>query len=172
MRQENQPNPPPPPPEHKKDACESAGERFRKLQPPTFDGRVDPVQAEQWIRTTERTLAYAKVPDADMHLIWLPPMSSRALDAEQAEKDVLNEEKNRRERLAREMQRSFKPSFQGNRGGQTQVQHPQDMKRKGAPTQQTRPDQGKRPKTDKWTTTTTIPPCPSCGKNHSGECRK
>ena len=64
-RQENQPNPPPPPPQPRQDASESAGERFRKLQPPTFDGGVDPIQAEQWIRTTERMLAYAKVPDAD-----------------------------------------------------------------------------------------------------------
>ncbi|PON73740.1 hypothetical protein PanWU01x14_056280, partial [Parasponia andersonii] len=48
----------------------------------------------------------------------------RALDAEQTEKNVLDEEKIRRERLARELQRSFKPGFQGNRGGQTQVQHP------------------------------------------------
>ncbi|PON33435.1 hypothetical protein PanWU01x14_352840, partial [Parasponia andersonii] len=62
-------------------------------------------------------------------------IADRALDVEQAEKDVLNEEKIRRERLAREMQRSFRPGFQGNRGGQTQVQCPQDMKRKGAPTQ-------------------------------------
>ncbi|PON66870.1 hypothetical protein PanWU01x14_106560, partial [Parasponia andersonii] len=46
------------------------------------------------------------------------------------------------------------------------------MKRKGAPTQQTRPNQGKRPKTDQWTITITISPCPSCGKNHSRECRK
>ncbi|PON80486.1 hypothetical protein PanWU01x14_000420, partial [Parasponia andersonii] len=59
----------------------------------------------------------------------------RALDAEQVEKDVLDEEKIRRERLAREMQRSFRPSFQGNRGGHTQVQCPQDMKRRGALTQ-------------------------------------
>ncbi|PON33468.1 hypothetical protein PanWU01x14_352450 [Parasponia andersonii] len=38
MRQENQPNPPPPPPQHRQDASESAGERFRILQPPTFYG--------------------------------------------------------------------------------------------------------------------------------------
>ncbi|PON50125.1 hypothetical protein PanWU01x14_225670 [Parasponia andersonii] len=68
-------------------------------------------------------------------------IADRALDAEQAEKDVLDEEKVKRERLAREMQRGFRPGFQGNRGGQTQIQRPQDMKRKGAPTQQTRPDQ-------------------------------
>ncbi|PON35762.1 hypothetical protein PanWU01x14_333640 [Parasponia andersonii] len=60
MRQENQPNPPPPPPQQKKDTGESAGERFRKLQPLTFDGGIDPIEAEQWIRTTERMLAYAK----------------------------------------------------------------------------------------------------------------
>ena len=43
MRQENQPNPPPPPPQPRQDASESAGERFRKLQPPTFDSGVDPI---------------------------------------------------------------------------------------------------------------------------------
>ncbi|PON54677.1 LOW QUALITY PROTEIN: hypothetical protein TorRG33x02_301730, partial [Trema orientale] len=67
--------------------------------------------------------------------------SDRALDAEQAEKDVLDEERIRRERQAREMQRGFKLGFQGNRGGQIQIQRSQDIKRKGTPTQQTRPDQ-------------------------------
>ena len=98
--------------------------------------------------------------------------ADRALDAEQAERDVLDEEKIRRERQAREMQRGFRPNFRGNRGGQTYIQRPQDIKRKGAQAQQTRPDQGKRRRTDQGITTTTIPPCPSCGKNHSGECRK
>ena len=37
--------------------------------------------------------------------------ADRALDVEQAEKDVLDEEKIRRERQAREMQRGFKPNF-------------------------------------------------------------
>ncbi|PON39037.1 hypothetical protein PanWU01x14_307870 [Parasponia andersonii] len=63
-------------------------------------------------------LAYAKVPDADK-----VPYANRALDAEQADKDVLDEEKNRRERQAREMQRGFRPGFQVERG-QTQFQHP------------------------------------------------
>ncbi|PON58388.1 hypothetical protein TorRG33x02_291280, partial [Trema orientale] len=31
---------------------------------------------------------------------------------------------------------------------------------------------GKYPRTDQWTTTTTISPYPSCEKNHSGECLK
>ncbi|PON34407.1 hypothetical protein PanWU01x14_344690 [Parasponia andersonii] len=57
MRQENQPNPPPLPPQQRQDTGESAGERFRKLQPLTFDGGIDPIEAEQWIRTTERMLA-------------------------------------------------------------------------------------------------------------------
>ncbi|PON87707.1 hypothetical protein TorRG33x02_165510 [Trema orientale] len=44
----------------------------------------------------------------------------RALDTEQEEKDVLDEEKIRRKRQAREMQRGFRLSFQRNRGGQIQ----------------------------------------------------
>ena len=66
LRRNNQPVAPPPTPPLRQDTSDdSAGERFRKLQPPTFDGGVDPTQAEQWIRTTERMLAYAKVPDGD-----------------------------------------------------------------------------------------------------------
>ena len=66
MRKDNQPVAPPSAPPLRQDTSDdSAGERFRKLQPPTFDGGVDPIQAEQWIRTTECMLAYAKVRDGD-----------------------------------------------------------------------------------------------------------
>ena len=65
IRRDNQLVPPPPTLPLRQDTNESAGERFRKLQPPTFNGGVDPIQAEQWIRTTERMLAYAKVPEGD-----------------------------------------------------------------------------------------------------------
>ena len=65
MRRDNHPVAPPlePPPRH--DTSGSNGERFRKLQPSNFDGGVDLIQAEQWIRTTEHMLAYAKVPNGD-----------------------------------------------------------------------------------------------------------
>ena len=46
MRQDNQLVLPPPTPPSRQDTSESVGERFRKLQPPTFDGGVDPIQAE------------------------------------------------------------------------------------------------------------------------------
>ena len=99
-------------------------------------------------------------------------IADRALDAEQAERDVLDEEKIRRERQAREMQRGFRPGFQANRGEQTQFQRPQDMKRRGVPTQQPRPDQGKRPRIDQGTPTAGLLQCKLCGKNHIGECRR
>ena len=54
--------------------------------------------------------------------------ADRALEAEQAENDILDEERAIRERLAREAQRNFRPGYQGGRGGQTQVQRPQDVK--------------------------------------------
>ncbi|PON73325.1 hypothetical protein PanWU01x14_058290, partial [Parasponia andersonii] len=65
MRQENQHIPPAPPPQQRQDVSESARERLRKFQAPTFDGRVDRIQTEQQIRTVECILAYAKVLDAD-----------------------------------------------------------------------------------------------------------
>ena len=65
MRRDNQPIAPPLAPLPRQDTSDSAGERFRKLQPPTFNGGVDPIQAKQWIWMIECMLAYAKVPDGD-----------------------------------------------------------------------------------------------------------
>ena len=35
---------------------------FRRLNPPTFEGGVDPITANQWLRTMERMIEVAKVP--------------------------------------------------------------------------------------------------------------
>ena len=96
----------------------------------------------------------------------------RALEAEQAEKDILDEERAIRERQARQAHQNFRPGYQGGIGGQTQVQCPQDAKRKMTPFQQPRPDQGKHPKTDQKNTTTSLPQCVVCDKFYDGECRK
>ena len=65
MRRDNQPIAPLLAPPPRQDTSKSTGERLRKLQPSIFDGEVDLIQAEQWIRTTERMLVYAKVPNGD-----------------------------------------------------------------------------------------------------------
>ena len=44
-------------------------------------------------------------------------ITDRALEAEQAKKDILDEGKAIRERYAREAQRNFRPGYQGGRGG-------------------------------------------------------
>ena len=46
MRQDNQPVAPPLTPPPSQDTSDSACERFKKLQPLTFDGGVDPIQEE------------------------------------------------------------------------------------------------------------------------------
>ena len=61
MRRDNQPIAPP----QRQDTSDSARERLQKLQTPNFDGRVDPIHAEQWIRIIVQMLAYPKVPDVD-----------------------------------------------------------------------------------------------------------
>ena len=44
-------------------------------------------------------------------------IADRALEVEQAEKDILDEERAIRERQAREAQRNFKFGYQGGKGG-------------------------------------------------------
>ena len=41
----------------------NAGSEFRRLNPPTFEGGVDPIVADQWLRTIERMIEVAKVPE-------------------------------------------------------------------------------------------------------------
>ena len=65
MKRDNQPITLPPTPLLRQDTSDSARERFKKLHPPTFDGEVDSILAEQWIGTTDAMLAYAKAPDGD-----------------------------------------------------------------------------------------------------------
>ena len=67
-------------------------------------------------------------------------IADRALEVEQAEKDILDEERAIRERQARQAHQNFRPGYQGGRGGQIQVQCPQDAKRKMTPFQQPRRD--------------------------------
>ena len=40
--------------------------KFRRLNPPTFEGSVDPIAADQWLRTMERMIEVAKVPEEEM----------------------------------------------------------------------------------------------------------
>ncbi|CAI9782277.1 unnamed protein product [Fraxinus pennsylvanica] len=44
---------------------ENVGERFRKLNPPIFDGTIEPMKAEEWVRTTENVFKYSRVPDTE-----------------------------------------------------------------------------------------------------------
>ena len=67
-------------------------------------------------------------------------IADRALEAEDAENDILDEERTIRERLSRKAQRNFRPDHQGDRGGQPQVQRPQDAERKMTPFQQPQTD--------------------------------
>ena len=46
-------------------------------------------------------------------------IADRALEVEQAKKDILDEEKAIRERQARKTHQNFRPGYQGGRGGQT-----------------------------------------------------
>ena len=41
------------------------GSEFRRLNPPTFKGGVDPIAANQWLRTMERMIEVAKVPEEE-----------------------------------------------------------------------------------------------------------
>ncbi|XP_024042657.1 uncharacterized protein LOC112099526 [Citrus clementina] len=50
--------------EHGK-AMNNAGSEFRRLNPPTFEGGVDPITADQWLRTMERMIEVAKVPEEE-----------------------------------------------------------------------------------------------------------
>ncbi|OWK25869.1 hypothetical protein AJ87_00070 [Rhizobium yanglingense] len=41
-------------------------ERFQRLRPPVFDGQsTDPIVAEEWIRTMEDMMTYAKIEDRE-----------------------------------------------------------------------------------------------------------
>ena len=84
----------------------------------------------------------------------------------------MDEERAIRERQAREAQQNFRPSHQGGKGGQTQVQHSQDVKWKMTLFQQPQLDRGKRPKTDQRNTTIGLPQCAIYGTFHGEECRK
>ena len=57
-------------------------------------------------------------------------ITDKALEVEQAKKNILDEEKAIRERQAKEAPRNFRYSYQGGNGGQTQVQRPQDTKKR------------------------------------------
>ena len=46
-------------------AMNNAGSEFRRLNPPTFEGGVDPIAADQWLRTMERMIEVAKVPEKE-----------------------------------------------------------------------------------------------------------
>ena len=67
-------------------------------------------------------------------------ITDRVLEAEQVEKDILDEERAITERQVRKAQRNFRLGYQGGRGGQPQVQRPRDAKRKMTPFQQPRTD--------------------------------
>ena len=38
------------------------GERFRRLDPPTFEDVIDPTAADDWLRTLENMFQYSRVP--------------------------------------------------------------------------------------------------------------
>ncbi|XP_052177504.1 uncharacterized protein LOC127791561 [Diospyros lotus] len=52
-----------PPPENPKNNV-ALVEQFRKLQPPTFEGELDPLVAEDWISSIERIFNLINYPDA------------------------------------------------------------------------------------------------------------
>ena len=43
-------------------AMNNAKREFRRLNPPTFEGGVDFITTEQWLRTMERMIEVAKLP--------------------------------------------------------------------------------------------------------------
>ena len=46
-------------------AVNNTESEFRRLNPPTFEGGVDPIAADQWLRTMERIVEVAKVPEEE-----------------------------------------------------------------------------------------------------------
>ncbi|KAH9769491.1 hypothetical protein KPL71_012021 [Citrus sinensis] len=50
-------------------AMNNVGSEFRRLNPPTFKGSVDPIAADQWLQTMERMIEVAKVPEEEKVLI-------------------------------------------------------------------------------------------------------
>ena len=46
-------------------AMNNDGSEFRRLNPPTFKGGVDPIAVDQWLRTMERMIEVAKVPEEE-----------------------------------------------------------------------------------------------------------
>ena len=44
-------------------AKNNAGSEFRRLNPPTFEGGVNPIAVDQWLQTMERMIEVAKVPE-------------------------------------------------------------------------------------------------------------
>ena len=46
-------------------AMNNARSEFRRLNPPTFEGSVNPITADQWLRTMERMIEVAKVPEEE-----------------------------------------------------------------------------------------------------------
>ncbi|PON60081.1 hypothetical protein PanWU01x14_155950 [Parasponia andersonii] len=136
MRQEHQYIPPTQPPQQGQDVSESTEKRFRKLQPSTFDGGFDELsryapymvatnelKVDQFMQGLRKTIV-RDLKSGGIRGVPFAQIADRALDTEQAEKDVLDEENIRRERQAQDMQRGFRPGFPENRGGQIQVQHP------------------------------------------------
>lgn len=43
----------------------NTGSKFRRLNPPIFEGSVDPIAADQWLRTMERMIEVAKVAEEE-----------------------------------------------------------------------------------------------------------
>ena len=56
---------PPPLPPNAREHTDHVGERFRKLNPPIFEGGSDPMVAEEWMKTIEGMLNYAGILDAE-----------------------------------------------------------------------------------------------------------
>ena len=46
-------------------AMNNTGREFRRLNPPTFEGGVDSIAADQWLRTMKRIIEVAKVPEEE-----------------------------------------------------------------------------------------------------------
>ncbi|KAL2520152.1 uncharacterized protein Fot_24075 [Forsythia ovata] len=44
---------------------ENAGERFRNLNPPVFEGTNDLMKPEEWLRTIDNIFKYNRVPDIE-----------------------------------------------------------------------------------------------------------
>ena len=46
-------------------AMNNVGSEFKRLNPPTFEGGVDPITTDQWLRTMERMIEVVKVPEEE-----------------------------------------------------------------------------------------------------------